>query len=89
MSSRARADEKESFDSDTPLDQSGHVYSVITLRVLMQLKHELLSVSEPEKKFEHTLYIMSYSSLWNHFLKLFYSNYIDGDEEYRKEIRAP
>lgn len=79
-------EERESFDSDTPLAQVGHVGFVLVLRSLIQLKCEMLKIIEPENQFEYNTRILSYSTLWDNFRKWLLHNVYKSDENAREEF---
>jgi predicted nucleotidyltransferase len=79
-------EERKSFDSDTPFAQVSHVYIVLILRGLFQLKYEMLKIAEPDKEFQHNLDITLYRDIWQNFVRWLLENFKTNDKKYRKEV---
>ncbi len=79
-------DEKDEFNAASPEAQIAHTWYALAFKSILQLKHSLLKISEPEKEFEHNLSIISFESIWTHFKAWLIENYEKNNKDYRRTI---
>ncbi len=79
-------EERENFNSLPPISQLEHVYFVLLLQRLFQLKYETLIIMNPENEYEYNLQITLYSEIWNYFKPWFFQNLEKSDRENQQKV---
>lgn len=78
--------EKQNFLSEPISEQVAFMSGVLFLRIVYQLKAELLSYSDPENKFNYQLQIYSFNNMWSRFIEWVVRSYRISEEEKQQEF---